>query len=40
MAAECLDAGREVVRDNVPMVDARRLSEELKALAFDITVEE
>ena len=40
MAADCTDAGRTVIREGVPLASAHRLSEELRAQAFDVGVEE
>ena len=37
---ECVRQGRTVVRDNVPLADARKLEEELRPLAFRISVSE
>jgi hypothetical protein len=40
MAADCTDLGKIVIREDVPVAVARRLSEELRSLGFDLGVEE
>ena len=40
IAEQCTDLGQTVIREEIPSDTARQLAEDLRALAFDIQVEE